>query len=185
MAETSHERIVHPLEPVYDADSVILILGTMPSPKSRAAAFYYMHPQNRFWAVMAAVLGVPTPQGREERLRFLHKHHIALWDTVASCRIRGAADSTIFEPVANDIRPILESAKIRAIFTAGKKAHEMYERYIRTLTGRSDFCLPSTSPANRTISEEKLIETYRQALAECDFPVLPTGADTTTTNQNP
>lgn len=174
MVKPSEERVFHPIEPVYDEHSVILMMGTMPSPKSRELNFFYMHPQNRFWMVMAAVVGEPTPQGREERLKFLHRHHIALWDTVASCRIRGAADSTIYEPIGNDIRPILAKANIRAIFTTGKKAYELYERLIQPLIGRPAVCLPSTSPANRTISLEQLIETYRAALAEYGFPEAPT-----------
>lgn len=171
-ADRQEERIIHTIDPVYDADSVILILGTMPSPKSRAADFFYMHPQNRFWTVLAAVKGEPAPQGRAERLRFLLRHHIALWDTVASCQIRGAADSSIFEPIANDIRPILETAPIQGIFTTGKKAHEMYERHFLPITGRPDICLPSTSPANQAISLSRLVETYRQALETHGFAVV-------------
>lgn len=155
----SSERVFHELAPVYDERSRVLILGTMPSPKSREAGFYYMHPQNRFWKMLSAVLGEPLPPAAEERRGMCLRHNIALWDVLASCDINGAADGSIKNAVPNDIRRLFSECTIAAVFTTGKKAHEMYRRFFPDLT--EDICLPSTSPANRTITEEKMLEEYR------------------------
>ena len=104
------ERVLHPLEPVADAGSRVLLLGTMPSPKSREAGFYYAHPQNRFWRVLAALWGEETPAGTQERLAFARRHHIALWDVLRACSIEGADDGSIRQPEVNDLRQVLERA---------------------------------------------------------------------------
>ena len=96
-------RIEHPLEPIYAVDSRVLVLGTMPSPKSREIGFYYGHPQNRFWKVMGALFDEPEPLGIEGRAAFLYAHGIALWDVLSSCAIVGASDASIVDPVANDL----------------------------------------------------------------------------------
>ena len=96
-------RIEHPLEPIYAVDSRVLVLGTMPSPKSREIGFYYGHPQNRFWKVMGALFDEPEPLGIEGRTAFLYAHGIALWDVLSSCAIVGASDASIVDPVANNL----------------------------------------------------------------------------------
>ena len=113
--------VVHPLPPVYDQSSLVLILGTMPSPKSREYGFYYSHPQNRFWRVLSTLFQEPLPQNNAEKEALVRSHHIALWDVLASCEIQGAADASIRRPVANDLRPIFETAPIRAVLTTGKR----------------------------------------------------------------
>lgn len=155
----SSERVEHGIEPVYDGSSRVLILGTMPSPKSREAGFYYMHPQNRFWKMLSAVLDEPLPPFAEERRSMCLRHNIALWDVLASCDIDGAADSSISNAVPNDIRGLLSQCPVTAVFTTGKKAHALYQRFFPDLM--CDTCLPSTSPANRTITEEEMLEEYR------------------------
>ena len=143
-----------------------LLLGTMPSPKSREAGFFYGHPQNRMWPVLARLFGEETPTDTESRRRFLLLHQIAMWDVLSSCSIRGADDSSIRDPVPNDLRPILEQAPIAAIFCTGKKSFSLYNRYIRPVTGREAFCLPSTSPANcRNQNLETLTDAYRALLS--------------------
>ena len=133
------ERVLHPLEPVADAGSRVLLLGTMPSPKSREAGFYYAHPQNRFWRVLAALWGEETPAGTQERLAFARRHHIALWDVLRACSIEGADDGSIRQPEVNDLRQVLERADIRAIFTTGAKAAALYKRHCRvTLDGLTE-----------------------------------------------
>lgn len=146
---------------MYDEHSRVLILGTMPSPKSRELGFYYMHPQNRFWKMLAEMFAEPIPQGREDRRVFALRHHIALWDVLAACEINGAADSSIKNAVPNDIRGLLGKCPIKTVFTTGKKAHELYSRFFPDL---KDICLPSTSPANRTLTEAQISEQYRVIL---------------------
>jgi len=163
------ERISHPLEPVYDARSIILILGSMPSPKSREVGFYYGHPQNRFWPVMAAVTGQPMPFGTEERKAFLLRNKIALWDVLASCQIIGADDNSIRDPIANDIDRILRATNIRSVFTTGRKASDLYRRFCLPVTQVQSIYLPSTSPANQAIPTSQLIVQYRKILAENGF----------------
>lgn len=158
------ERIFHTLDPVYTSDSKILILGTMPSPASRAAGFYYGHPRNRFFRVLSDLFGEPLPEGREARTAFLLRHHIALWDVLKSCTIDGADDSSIREPVPNDFSGLLKKTDIQAVFTTGRKAGELYRRYAVPATGIPAHLLPSTSPANARISYEDLLAAYKVIL---------------------
>ena len=181
--------LVHPIPPLYDETSRILILGSFPSPKSREAQFFYGHPQNRFWKVMARVLDwrwkeSSTPKGSisagsipaadtpvfvpstvEEKRAMLLSNHIALWDTIASCEITGASDSSITNVTPNDLSPILETAKIRAVFCNGAASHKLYMKYIFPVTGREAMKLPSTSPANAAWSVDRLAAAW-QVVAE-------------------
>ena len=149
--------IYHPFPPLYDGDSQILILGSFPSVKSREQNFFYGHPQNRFWKVTAAVFDLPVPNTIEEKKRFLHQNHIALWDVIGSCDITGSSDSSIKNVCANDLSDILNGSHISRIFVNGKAAEKYYNRYTRPATGMDAFCLPSPSPANAAWSLEKLI----------------------------
>ena len=155
---------VHPFDPIYDEDSRILILGTFPSVKSREVQFYYGHPRNRFWKTLAIILKTDFPQTVEEKIRFLKTHHIALWDTCAACDIDGSADATIRRTVPTDIRPILKTADIRAIFCGGKTAGRLYEKHIFPLTGIPAIVLPSTSPANAACTDAMLIDAWSAIL---------------------
>lgn len=155
------EYIEHTIAPVYDRNSRILILGTMPSPKSREYGFYYSHPQNRFWRVVSDLYGEPVSVTNEEKTAFLLRNRIALWDVLKSCRIEGADDSSIKDPVANDISGLLAQTDIRAVFTTGTKAAALYKRLCRETAGEA-ISLPSTSPANcRHYTYERLKEAYR------------------------
>lgn len=154
----------HPFPPLYDENSKVLILGSFPSVKSREEMFFYGHPQNRFWKVIAAVCNTDTPVTIEEKKKLLHKNHIALWDVIASCDITGSSDSSIKNVVANDLTVILESADIKQIFVNGKTAEKYYNKYIRDTIGREAVCLPSTSPANAGWKLERLIEAWRAIL---------------------
>lgn len=154
------QTIVHPLKPVWDENSRILILGTMPSPKSREAGFYYGHPRNRFWPVLAAVFGEEVPVDTEQRKAFCLHHGIALWDVLASCEIQGADDASIRDAVANPIEMLLEKAPITAVYTTGKKAFDLYKKLCLPKTNLPAVALPSTSPANCAWSLERLIEAY-------------------------
>lgn len=155
------QQVIHPLAPVFDERSRVLILGTMPSPKSRETGFYYGHPQNRFWRVMAELLDEPFPASREERLALALRCHFALWDVLASCVIRGADDGSIREPEANDLSAVLSAAPIEAIFTTGTKAAALYRKLCLPKTGVEAIALPSTSAANcRFYSYEQLVKAY-------------------------
>lgn len=155
------QQVIHPLAPVFDAHSRVLILGTMPSPKSRETGFYYGHPQNRFWRVMAELLDEPFPASREERLALALRRHFALWDVLATCVIRGADDGSIREPEANDLSAVLSAAPIEAIFTTGTKAAALYRKLCLPKTGMEAIALPSTSAANcRFYSYEQLVKAY-------------------------
>ena len=148
--------IIHPIPPIYDENSEILILGSFPSVKSREEGFFYGHPQNRFWKVVSAVYGEDTPRTVPEKKAFLLRDHIALWDVIGSCDIEGSADSSIRNVSANDLRVILDHADIRQIYVNGQTAYKYYQKYSEKETGRSAICLPSTSPANAAWSIERL-----------------------------
>lgn len=166
--------LLHPIDPVFDENSEILILGSFPSVKSREQGFFYGHPQNRFWRVLAEVFremdnASPTPEsvvpaGIPEKKAFLLKNHVAVWDVIASCEITGSSDSSITDVTPNDITEVLEKAPIRMICTNGGKAHELYEKYIYPVTKRHALPLPSTSPANAAWSAEKLVCAWRKTL---------------------
>lgn len=153
--------IYHPIEPVYDKDSHILILGSFPSVRSREEMFYYGHPQNRFWRVVSAVWECPVPVTVEEKRAFLLRHRIALWDVIASCEITGSSDSSIKNVVPNDLSQLLNQANIQRFFVNGKISEKYYRRYLQEKTGREAICLPSTSPANATWSLERLVEAWK------------------------
>ena len=158
------EHIIHSIEPVFDTESRVLLLGTMPSPKSREVQFYYGHPQNRFWRVLAAVLGEELPQSVPEKKAMLLRHRIALWDVLAECEITGASDSSIRNPVANDLSVILDHAPVQAVFTTGATAWKLYTRLQKPHTGIEAVRLPSTSPANCAVKMEALTEAYKAIL---------------------
>ncbi|MDE7298087.1 MAG: DNA-deoxyinosine glycosylase [Lachnospiraceae bacterium] len=159
MAE--REYLTHNFEPVFDAQSRVLILGTFPSVKSREQGFYYGHPQNRFWRVIAELTGESVPHSIEEKKALLLRRHIALWDVIAGCTITGSSDASIRDAVPNDVSRVLAAAPIRGIFANGARAHELYRRYLLPITGREAVRLPSTSPANAACSLERLCEAWR------------------------
>ncbi len=154
--------IHHPIDPVWDKDSRILILGSFPSVKSREQMFFFGHPQNRFWRVLSAVVEDTCPQTIEEKRSFLLRHHIAVWDVVASCEIEGSADSTMKHVSVNDLTPILNGADIRQIYVNGKTAQKYYIKYTQSRIGREAVVLPSTSPANASWGLDRLIEAWRE-----------------------
>ncbi|MDD2268673.1 MAG: DNA-deoxyinosine glycosylase [Eubacteriales bacterium] len=149
----------HTIKPFFNADSKVLILGSFPSPASRDVGFFYGHPQNRFWRVLAAVFsdGIPEPlPDTESKKRFLQKNKIAMWDVLASCEIIGASDSSIRNPVPNDLKMITEKCSISAIFTTGQVATKLYRKFFY----KNNIALPSPSAANAATSEADLIKSY-------------------------
>ena len=154
-------RIIHPIPPVYDEHSRILILGSFPSVKSREAMFFYGHPQNRYWRVLAAVFEQPFPETVPERRAFLLRNHIAAWDVIGACDIEGSSDASIRNVTVNDLRPILAAAPIRQIYVNGSTAGKMYRKYTMPAVGRDAVCLPSTSPANAAWSLERLVQAWK------------------------
>lgn len=156
--------VTHNIPPLYDSESRVLLLGSIPSPKSREVQFFYGHPQNRFWPVLAAVLGEPLPQTIEEKRAMCLRHHVALWDTIAQCEIAGASDTSIRNAVPNDIGRILRESKIERIFATGGKSADLYRKLIEPQTHTPITQLPSTSPANAAWSLERLIDAYHVIL---------------------
>ena len=150
-------KVVHEFPPLFNKDSRILILGSIPSVKSRSEGFYYMHPKNRFWKVLEGVF----EEKIVDKKAFCLSHHIALWDTCASCEIHASSDASIKDIVPNDLSIIFKEANISQVFTTGKKAHQIYQKYLFPIYQKEDICLPSTSPANAKMSLEKLIVEYQ------------------------
>ncbi len=153
--------MVHTIDPVYDAHSKVLILGSFPSVKSREQQFFYGHKQNRFWRVLAQVLECETPTNIQQKKAMLIGNHIAVWDVIASCEITGSSDASIRDVTPNDLTCILSGADIQAIYTNGGKAHQLYQKYLYPTTGREAYLLPSTSPANAGYSLERLVEAWK------------------------
>lgn len=157
-------RVKTTFEPVFDEKSRVLILGTFPSVKSREENFYYGHPQNRFWRLLASLTGEDVPVTIAEKKALLLRHGIALWDVVLECDIIGSSDSSIRNVIPADINRILRSAKIERIIGNGDKACKLYEKYCREATGRDIIKCPSTSPANAAFGMERLIEEWRRIM---------------------
>ena len=169
--------VTHEIQPVFDSRSRVLLLGTMPSPASREQGFYYGHPQNRFWRMLATIFDEPVPRTIEEKRDMLLRHHIALWDVLASCEIEGASDASIRDAQPNDLARIFDAADIRAVFATGTKAGELYRKLIEPTLGMPCTTLPSTSPANAKMKLADLVGAYGKALlpllGETEKHVLP------------
>jgi TDG/mug DNA glycosylase family protein len=162
MKNTKREFLDHSFGPFYRSDSEILILGSFPSVKSREQNFYYGHPQNRFWKILAAIFHDALPASVEEKRSFLARHKIALYDVIDQCSIIGSSDSSIEDVVVTDLAPILQESKIRnRIFTNGGKAFSLYMKYTYPKTGIRPVKLPSSSPANAAWSLPRLTETWK------------------------
>ena len=160
------ERVVHGIPPIVSPESEILILGTMPSPKSREAAFYYAHPQNRFWPALALALGDAIPIARDEKTALILRHRLALWDVLASCDITGASDASIKNPVPNDIPALIASSRIGRVLCTGATSARLYTKLIFPQTNIPCQTLPSPSAANARRSLEDLARAYRRAIVD-------------------
>lgn len=154
--------VTHTIPPTYDENSRVLMLGSMPSPKSRETGYNYGHPQNRFWRVLAHLAHEPLPETNEDKRDFCLRHGIALWDVLASCEIEGASDASIRNAKPNDLRRITTAAPIEAIYCTGAKAHNLYRRLCEKDVGIPAVRLPSTSPANAACGMDKLLVAYAQ-----------------------
>ena len=141
-------HVIHTLDPVYDSESIVLILGSIPSIKSRENGFYYAHPKNRFWSTLSKVFNEEIKNTKEDKINFLLKHHIALFDSIKECDIKSSSDSSIKNVIPNDITNILNNSKIKYIFTTGRKSYNIYQKYIYPNTNIKAIYLPSPSPAN-------------------------------------
>ncbi len=160
--EQTYTHVSHDFEPVFDENSKVLILGTFPSVKSRENQFYYGHPQNRFWKVIAGLTESEVPQTIEEKKKLLLEHGIAIWDVIESCDIIGSSDSSIKNVVPADIERVIANSKIQNIYANGGTAKKLYEKYSQKKTGREIIGLPSTSPANAAYSLERLLECWQE-----------------------
>ena len=154
------KHLIHTIEPVFNQDSKVLLLGTFPSPKSREFGFYYSHPRNRFWPIIADLCSCNIPITKDEKIQFLLEHKIALWDVLQSCSIQWADDSSIQEPVSNPIDLLLHNTSVKSIFTTGNKAAALYKTYCLCKTGIPAFLLPSTSPDNCRMTYDNLKQAY-------------------------
>ncbi len=149
--------VIHPISPVYNEHSRVLVLGSFPSVKSREQGFFYGHPQNRFWKVLSILGGCDVPTSIEEKRNLLLKMGIAVWDVIASCEIVGSSDSSIKNVQPNDLKSILDNSSVTKIYVNGKTAKKYYDKYLLKSTGVEAVCLPSTSPANAVYTLERLV----------------------------
>lgn len=163
-------QVTHTFEPVFDQNAEYLILGSFPSVKSREQGFYYGHPQNRFWRVLAGVFmedeQIKIPQSIEEKRYFLLEHHIALWDVIQSCDIKESSDSSIKGVIPNDIDRILQRTSVKAIFANGEKAYQLFLRYCKKEGQPPIIRLPSTSPANAAFPLQRLQMIWADAFSQ-------------------
>lgn len=163
-------QVNHEFDAYYNTDSRILILGSIPSVKSRIEGFYYAHPKNRFWWTLATIYQEQVPRTLDEKKNFLKQHHIALWDVIACCTINGSSDASIKDIEPNDIRSLLKKCPIKKIYTTGKKAKQLYDKYCYPDTKVEAIYLPSTSPANCPKNiEQILLEAYQDIKKETEI----------------
>lgn len=156
--------MLHPIPPVFDGNSELLILGSFPSVKSRESRFFYGHPQNRFWRVLAALYGGTVPETIQEKTALLLRNRVALWDVIHSCDIVGSSDASIRNVVPNDLSTVLSAAPVRRVFTNGGTADALYRKYCEKQTGLAATRLPSTSPANARMDLDTLVSAWRVLL---------------------
>lgn len=159
-------RVTHKFNPVFNKESKILILGTFPSVKSREVEFYYGHPQNRFWKVLASITDNPVPSTIEEKKVILLSNHIAIWDVIESCEITGSSDSSIRNVVPAAIESVVGNSNITRIYGNGGTAKKLYDKYVRDKVGMEIYGLPSTSPANASFSLERLISIWKEKIGK-------------------
>lgn len=157
-------HVVHPFDPVVSPDSRILILGSLPSVKSREEGFYYGHPRNRFWPMLAAIFGEDCPAGNQARQELILRHGLALWDVIAECDIAGSADASVRGAMPVDISRVMEAAHIERIICNGTLAGRLYQQHLLPVTGIDAIVLPSTSPANAAWSLQKLTDAWKMHL---------------------
>lgn len=160
----SVQTVVHPLAPVWNENSRILILGSFPSVRSRKAGFYYAHPQNRFWPLMARLFDEPLSQTTEDRRDFALRHGIALWDSIESCTITGSSDASIREAKPNDIARLIRQTGIQRIYCNGHQSYNLYQKYCADSCGLNAVPLPSTSPANAAWALDQLADAWKVIL---------------------
>ncbi len=156
--------VTHPFEPVWNEQSEILILGSLPSVKSRENQFYYGHPQNRFWKLLAGIFGEPIPQSVEEKKRFILDHHLALYDVFEGAEIAGSSDASIRNPRPVNLASMLRGSNIHTVLCNGNTAGKAYKKYLEEDTGIQAITLPSTSPANAAWSLERLTEAWKPSI---------------------
>lgn len=161
---SEYQHVTQPFEPVHDAKSKILILGSFPSVKSRQLGFYYGHPKNRFWSVLSEIFGEEPPVTVAEKKTMLLRNHVALYDVIESCDIIGSSDSSVRNAVPADIAGIVEKSDIQAVFTNGRLAGKLYRKYHAEKIDLPMTELPSTSPANAAFSKERLVEIWREEI---------------------
>ena len=158
--------VFHTLDPIYFNDSKVLILGSMPSLKSRELGFYYAHPKNRFWTTLEKVYNTKIGNSKEEKIVFLKTNKIALFDVLQSCEISSSSDSSIKNPVANDLSTILNNSSITTIFTTGRKAYTLYKKFCYPNTKIEAIYLPSTSAANCPKNIDDILFSYYKEIKE-------------------
>lgn len=158
------DAVSHPLAPIVNCESRILILGSFPSVKSRESMYYYAHPQNRFWPMLASVFGKPLPQTNAEKEALVLAHRLALWDVIASCTVTGSSDASIKDVVPTDIERVLKHASIERVLCNGSLSGKLYHRYLEHVTGTPAMVMPSTSPANAAWSLARLVERWSEGL---------------------
>jgi hypoxanthine-DNA glycosylase len=163
---SEYQHVTQPFAPIYDAQSVILILGSVPSVKSREQGFYYGHPKNRFWRLLAELLEAQMPSTIEEKKKFLLEHHIALYDVIESCDIKASSDSSICNVIPADMDAIILKSNVKAVFCNGKTAGRLYRRYQMQKNSLPMIELPSTSPANASFSLEKLVDVWGREISQ-------------------
>ena len=160
------QQLDHPFPPVVDKDCRILILGSFPSVKSRENGFFYGHPQNRFWRMLAGVYGEKVPADVPAKIDLLLRHQIALWDVIAACQIEGSSDASVRNAIPVDISKVLDVACIDRVICNGALACKLYQHHLEPITGIKAIALPSTSPANAAWNLDKLVTAWRGALLQ-------------------
>ena len=159
-------HVEHPFPPVADENCRVLILGSFPSVKSREDGFFYGHPQNRFWRMLATILNEPLPTSIEEKKSMLLRHGIALWDVIAACQIEGSSDASVRNAIPVDICKVLDVACVDRVICNGALACKLYQHHLEPITGIKAIALPSTSPANAAWNLGKLVTAWRGALLQ-------------------
>jgi len=159
------ESIKSSFLPLVCDDAELLILGSLPSEASLAAAEYYAHPRNRFWQMLAAIFNEPQPQDYDAKKSLLRRHRIVLWDVAKSARRNGSLDTAIKDVVVNEIDTLLiANPNIKTICFNGQKAFALFKSHFPMNEDINYHLMPSTSPANAAFSFQRLCQEWQKIL---------------------
>lgn len=151
--------------PIADAETEILILGTLPGDRSLEVGEYFAHPRNRFWKIISCITGNPVPETYTEKRELLLTSRIGVWNVLHKANRKGSLDTGIRNEVPNDLTAFLsQHQKVKVIGFDGLKAGALYNKHFSRISGIKYISLPGCSAANARFDLQALCERWAALL---------------------